>query len=180
MNPHILTPWLQLEQSRARLADLLKEVPEAHFTWTSRPDEWCLAQVLAHLITVEELSLNYMKKKAQDLPGCKTSGLLSEIRLQLFVMLQQLPLKFTAPGVVVQHTPPARSFSETLAWWQQVRLDMRAFLSAFPDEHIKKLIYKHPAGRFTVCQALVVLRAHLHHHLPQIKRLLKSFPAYSG
>ncbi|GIV37081.1 MAG: hypothetical protein KatS3mg032_1460 [Cyclobacteriaceae bacterium] len=176
MNPRIEIPWQQLEQSRARLTDLLKDVPETHFTYAPVPGKWSLAQVLAHLITVEQLSLNYMKKKSQNLPQCKTAGFLSDIWVQLFFILQQLPLKFTAPGVVVQHTPPARSFSETQAWWQQVRNDMQAFLLSFPDEHIKKLIYKHPAGRFNVYQALVVLRAHLHHHLPQIKHLLKSFP----
>lgn len=67
------------------------------------------------------------------------------------------------------------SLQETLAAWDTVRNDMKDFLSSIPEEHLKKFIYRHPqVGRFNGRQALVVLREHFNHHLPQINSLLKN------
>ncbi len=176
MNQFLEARWRMLEAQRRHIIRLIEQVPEDMYRKKLSERAWSLAEVLAHLIAVEKLSLGYMKKKAQDWSQSNHSGLWSEVRLKSFILSQRLPLKFKAPQVVQQNTPPAMSLQQTLAAWEAVRTDMKDFLSSIPEEHLKKFIYRHPqAGRFNARQALVVFYEHAGHHLPQIKRLLKSF-----
>ncbi|MCX7637321.1 MAG: DinB family protein [Cyclobacteriaceae bacterium] len=176
MNNRLQSAWLKLEQQRHDIIRLIGKLPEELFLKQPPDRSWSVAEVLTHLITVEHLSLGYMKKKALDWNKAQTAGPGSQIRLGMFILSQRLPLKFKAPAVVVQNTPSTVPLKNTLERWQAVRDEMKEFLAAIPDEHIHKEIYKHPqAGRFTARQALVVFREHAKHHLPQIKRLLKSF-----
>ncbi len=178
MNLYFQTTWQELERSRKQVMDMLTGLTNEEFLFTPHAEAWSLGQVIMHIITVERLSLHYMKKKAQDLSRSRNSGFGAIVRLWIFIASQRLPFKFTAPRVVVRHTPSFQSVQETIGEWNNLRQDMHYFLSNLPAGYHKRLIYKHPqAGRFDARQALVVLREHLLHHLPQIKRLLKNLPS---
>jgi uncharacterized damage-inducible protein DinB len=175
MNSFFQAEWLALEQQRSQLIRQIGQLADDVYRRKPSDQTWSLAEVLAHLITVEKLSLTYMKKKALDWSRNDHSGLWSQVRLLVFVLSQRLPLKFKAPQVIQQNTPSAMPLQETLAAWDTVRNDMKDFLSSIPEEHLKKFIYRHPqVGRFNGRQALVVLREHFNHHLPQINSLLKN------
>jgi len=174
MHSSLIPHWHKLEAQRNHISRLLEQLPDARFVQTPPYPGWSLAEVLAHLITVERLSLDYMKKKATNWAQCGTAGPGSLVRLGVLVVSLRLPLKFRAPAVVQHHTPPVDKVTDALASWQAVRDDLHAFLHSIPPSHQKKLVYKHPvAGRFSTWQALLILSEHLRHHLPQIKRLLK-------
>lgn len=176
MHPYLQPAWRRLEQQRNQLIQQIEPLPDEVFRTKPSDHSWSLAEVMAHIITVEKLSLAYMKKKAQDWSRNNRSGLWSEIRLAVFIASQRLPLKFKAPRVVQQNTPQAMSLQETLAAWEAVRRDMKNFLTSIPEAYKNRFIYRHPqAGRFNARQALVVLYEHANHHLPQITRLLKNF-----
>lgn len=115
-----------------------------------------------------------MKKKAQGIKQAGSSGILQSLTMLILILSQRLPmLKFKAPKVVVDNTPPAMNKHELFAAWEQSRMELKNFLEGIGDAHVRKLIYKHPvAGRLDVRQALVFFGEHIRHHRPQLMRLL--------
>lgn len=96
------------------------------------------------------------------------------LRFTLLQLSQRIPiLKFKAPNVVVANTPQALPFDELVSQWDELRNDLKAILESIEEKNVKKAIYKHPlAGRLDAAQATAFFYEHMHHHWPQIKRLL--------
>lgn len=136
-------------------------------------NKWSVNEILTHLLTSEQLTLAYLRKKSLGVSGLKNSGLSERVRWIILKVSQRVPLRYTAPKHVVANTPKALPLEDLNARWTETRRELGEFLNTVADENIKKLIYKHPvAGRFDVVQCLMFMREHCNHHLPQIKRLL--------
>jgi len=136
-------------------------------------DKWSVNEILTHLVTSEQLTIRYQKKKSLGVEQLRNSGLAEKIRYAVLEISQRLPLKFKAPKHLVSNTPEALAFPQLLTSWNATRQALKEFLNSITDRNVNKLIYKHPvAGRFDVSQCLMFMREHYHHHLPQIKRLL--------
>ena len=156
---------------------LLREVgPLSSSTYYFSPGDgkWSISQILTHLLTSERLALNYMRKKSQapvELLG--TAGLKEDIWFFIFELSQQIPLRYKAPKVVSENTPPPLSFGDLVRQWEGLRLEMIDFLNSLEAEKIPKKIYKHPiAGRLTVIHAVRFMALHVNHHVPQIKAII--------
>jgi hypothetical protein len=136
--------------------------------------KWSINQILIHLLTSEQLTLAYVKKKSLGVDGLKNSGAWELLRMEILKWSQRLPfLKYNAPIYVVANTPEAVSFQELERRWTLTRMELHQFLDTIEESNMRKLIYKHPvAGRFDIIQCLMFMSEHYHHHLPQIKRLL--------
>jgi uncharacterized damage-inducible protein DinB len=136
--------------------------------------KWSLAQVFAHLITSEQLSIQYLKKKIQAIETQPDTGILEELKMLALIISQRLPFKFKAPKVVVDNTPTFNNVAEIVAAWNQTRTELKALLDQFANQQLKRKIYKHPvAGKLNIVQAVRFFQEHIIHHTPQIKRLLK-------
>jgi uncharacterized damage-inducible protein DinB len=175
LNIYFKSVFEELEHQRFEIVDLIKTVSPEKFNSQPISGKWTLAEILTHIITAEQLSLGYMKKKMPAIKELANSGLGESFRLLVLIISQRIPaLKFKAPNVVLQNTPPPFTVQETLEKWEQHREELKRFLEAFDDAYVRKVLYKHPiAGRFNTRQALVFFREHIIHHLPQINRLLK-------
>lgn len=173
MNNYFLPLFDELERQRTNILNHVKDLPaeKLHF---APPGKWSISQILTHILVAEQLSMLYMKKKALGIEQAGNSGLIAWMRIGLLKISQRIPaLKFKAPKVVLEHTPPALSLIELSEKWETHRQKLRAFLESIEDKNKKKLIYKHViAGRLDARQALVFFREHANHHWPQIKRLL--------
>lgn len=174
MNQKLERVFGQLEAQRKQLEEQFSSLPDSDWNFSPQPGKWSMAQVFTHLVTSEKLSVGYMKKKAQGIEQAGTSGLLESVKMIILVISQRLPMmKFKAPKVVVDNTPPAMDRQELFAAWEKSRLELKNFLEGISDAHVRKLIYKHPvAGRLDVRQALVFFGEHIRHHRPQLMRLL--------
>lgn len=174
MNSYFEKTFNKLEQQRAQIIEQLGKVSTEKFNYKPQPTKWSIAEILTHIITAEQLSLAYMKKKAPALNELDNSGFSESFRLIVLIISQRIPaLKFKAPAVVVNSTPPSFQMEEAISKWNQQRQELRNFLESFDDKHVRKVLYKHPiAGRFDTRQALVFFGEHIIHHWPQIKRLL--------
>lgn len=138
------------------------------------PDKWSTGQVLAHIITAEQLSINYLKKKIQGINETKDTGILGEVKMWVLIISQRLPLKFKAPKGVVEKTPAFETSEQIEQAWNQTRNDLRELLSQFNDTHLNRAVFKHPvAGKLNIQQTLRFFGEHIIHHQPQIKKLLK-------
>jgi hypothetical protein len=173
VNNKLKVLYEQLENDRDRLMTELSNASGDTLSLKPSQDKWSVNEILTHLVTSEQLTIRYLKKKSLGVDQLRDSGLAEKIRYAVLEISQRLPLKFKAPKHVVSHTPEALQLPQLLFSWNATRQELKEFLDSISDRNIKKLIYKHPvAGRFDVIQCLMFMREHYHHHLPQIKRLL--------
>ena len=174
MNTAYLSIYKELELQRNEILNRVKDLSIEKFNRTPSPQKWSISQILTHILIAERLSILYMKKKALGIDQLKDSGPWQSIILALLKISQRIPaLKFKAPRIVVDNTPPALAFTELTARWEEQRADLKRFLETIEEKNIKKVIYKHPiAGRLDAHQAMVFFREHINHHWPQLKRLL--------
>jgi len=173
MNPSFASVYQELEHQREALLAMVRNLSEEKFKTSTIPGKWSISQILTHLLTSEKLSLGYIKKKAQGIDVVKNSGITETIRLWLLIISQRIPVKYKAPEVMVENTPPAMPLATLVEEWSTARNELKHFLESMEDKHVRKVIYKHPiAGRLDVRQTMIFFREHINHHMPQIKRQL--------
>lgn len=174
MNPSFQTIFNAVERQRAEILSQVKQLPPNRYMLQPSPAKWSIAQILTHIVTSEKLSIGYMKKKMLGIDQLNNSGIAGSLRFTLLQLSQRIPnLKFRAPNVVVANTPHALPIDELISQWDALRNDLKALLESIEEKNVKKAIYKHPlAGRLNAAQATAFFYEHIHHHWPQIKRLL--------
>lgn len=172
MHPKLQKQFDRLQHEQQALLQKLTSLPEAKLN-ESRDGKWSINYIVNHLITAEQLSLAYMKKKSLGIAALKNSGVLEDMKMTVLKISQRLPIKYKAPGYLVQNTPATPSLPELAARWATERAELKKFLEPIDEQNLRKLIYKHPvAGMLNVLQSLEFMSEHFGHHLPQIKRLL--------
>ena len=175
MNDRFQKYFDRIETDRKRLLTSLVPLTEAQRNASSN-GKWSINQIIAHLLTAERLSLVYMKKKSLGVEQLDNSGVLEELKMLLLKFSQRVPaFRFKAPTSLVNSTPTRLQFDDLITKWDDARADLRKFLEAIPQQHVRKKIYKHHiAGRLDAAQAVCFLGEHFHHHMPQVRRILKS------
>lgn len=172
MNSALQQLFENLETQRTSLLNEIKLSPEKLNNHV--PGKWSTNQILSHLITAEQLSINYMNKKMPGIQTFEDSGLWEEIKTLTLKVSQRLPLKFKAPKLVVENTPTFESVEQIEKAWDKTRNELKELLDRITDDQIRRKIYKHPiAGKLNIHQALRFFGEHIIHHQPQIKKLLK-------
>jgi len=173
MNPLLQHWYNKIETERTALLLSLRDLPREQLN-EHPPGKWSVNQILAHLITAENLSIQYLNKKILGINEAKDSGLVEELKMLLLVVSQRLPLKFKAPKVVVDHTFKETDINKLITEWNKVRADLKSVLDCISDQHLKRKIYRHVIlGMLNIQHALKFLGEHVGHHKPQIKNLLK-------
>lgn len=163
-----------LEQQKVKTLERLKPLDSEKLN-KRPPGKWSLAQVYSHLITSEQLSIAYLKKKSLGIKDFKDTGLVEELKMLVLIVSQRLPIKFKAPKVVVENTPVYQTPAQIIEAWDATRKQMKDLLDTFSDKHLSRKVYRHPvAGMLNIRQTLRFFREHIIHHTPQIKRLLKN------
>lgn len=164
-----------MEQDRIELLGKLKPYPKEMLDSSPTPGRWSINQILSHLITSEQLTLIYLKKKSLGVDQLANSGLVEDVKMVLLKISQRLPLRFRAPDLVVKNTPAPAPLQELEVRWDVLRREFRDFLETVKEENLGKLIYKHPvAGRLNVLQCVVFMHEHFQHHRPQINRTVRN------
>lgn len=174
MNPSFQTIFSAVERQRAEILSQVKQLTPDRYILQPSPAKWSIAQILTHILTAEKLSIGYMKKKMLGIDQLQNSGMAGSLRFSLLQLSQRIPvLKFRAPNVVLANTPQALPVDELISQWDELRNDLKSLLESIEEKNVKKAIYKHPlAGRLDAAQATAFFYEHIHHHWPQIKRLL--------
>jgi hypothetical protein len=163
----------KIETQRKALLLPLKELSNEKLN-AHPPVKWSINQIIAHLITAEDLSIQYLNKKILGINEVKDSGLLEEMKMILLVASQRLPLKFKAPKMVVDRTASEADLNKVIAEWDNTRLELKNILNRIESPHIKRKIYRHVrVGMLNIQHTLQFIGEHVDHHIPQIKNLLK-------
>lgn len=173
MKPTLHKLFFKVEEIRMNLLSSLKGLSPEQLT-EHPTGKWSIAQILSHLIASEQLSVRYLNKKILGIKDAADTGLTEEIKMIALIISQRLPfIKFKAPTVVVENTPPLESMEQLVATWAKTRSDLKETLEKFQDGQLKRKIYKHPfAGMLNIQQALKFFGEHIIHHRPQITKLM--------
>jgi len=173
MNAQLEQLFNTLESDREKLFNQIENLSADKFN-NAEPGKWSVHQILAHLVTAEKLSLQYLNKKFQGIAEAKNSGMVEEIKMVVLKISQRLPFKFKAPKKVVEFTPMYPNLEKLNEEWSLVRKELKSFLEKINDDQVNKKIYRHViAGMLSSKQALIFFREHFMHHLPQINRLIR-------
>lgn len=174
IHQQLLSVFQEIEKQRLHTLDVIKGVTHEKLFRAPAPGKWSLMQILAHLVTAEKMSLAYLQKKILGIDDAADTGWKEDLRIGLLKISQRLPLKFKAPGRVVESTPAYTSFDQLRSDWDSVRAQLAEILERFPENRLKRKVYKHPfAGMLNITQMLIFFREHITHHQPQIRRVLK-------
>lgn len=173
MNKKLQTLFNSLESQRHSVLGLIESLSVEKIN-NHLEGKWSIAQILSHLIASEQLSVRYLNKKILGIKDAADTGLTEEIKMIALIISQRLPfIKFKAPTVVVENTPPHESMEQLVATWAKTRSDLKETLEKFQDGQLKRKIYKHPfAGMLNIQQALKFFGEHIIHHRPQITKLV--------
>ena len=172
MNSKLEHLYNSLESERAVLLDQLKNLSTEQLHYAPE-GKWSVSQILAHIITGEKLSVQYLNKKILGIDEIKNSGIVEELKMVILKLSQRLPFKFKAPRSIVEKTPSYPSLHDLISDWDQTRGELKVLLEKFRDDQIHKKVYRHVrAGLLNIQHALLFLREHIIHHTPQIERLI--------
>ena len=101
---------------------------------------WSILQVLSHLNAAESASLGYMRKKLQAGDNMGTIGLINQLKMVVIKIALKSSLKWKAPSYISNPASPS-SLVEMREQWMNTRKEIENFVSEYPDNYIKNLVY---------------------------------------
>jgi hypothetical protein len=172
MNSRLQSLYDSIETQRQSLLSLVKQLPSEKLNHHPQ-NKWSINEIIAHLISAEDLSVKYIDKKMLGIDQTADTGFLEELKMILLQVSQRLPLKFKAPKRVVENTHNEQDIHNLIEQWDRVRNDLKLTLEKIEDHQIKRGIYRHVrVGMINIQHAVKFFGEHVIHHAPQIKRQL--------
>jgi hypothetical protein len=172
MNGRLQSLFDSIENQRHSLLSSLKDLSSEKLN-SHLPNKWSINQIIAHLISAEQLSVRYISKKMLGIDQTTDTGLYEEMKMLLLQISQRVPLRYKAPRKVVENTMNESDINKLTEEWEAVRCDLKNQLEKIEDNQINRGIYRHVrVGMINIQHALKFFGEHVHHHTPQIKRQL--------
>lgn len=174
MNAPLEKHFLELEATRKTLFNDLKQYDDDTLNKQPAAGKWSVAEVIAHLITAEEMSLKYLMKKVQDTSRAQPEGFKNKWRWLLVQIVFTFNIKFKAPEIV-EPKLGYQSLANLEMQWGKVRLQTLSVLNKLTDEELNKELWKHAlAGKMNPHHMVQFFGVHYRRHLKQIERTLKA------
>ena len=165
--------YAQLDAKRTKLFEALKKHSDEIINKNPSPEKWSVADTLKHLITADNATLQYLRKKTLDTSKSKNSGLVGSIKLGLLKFAFDLPFKYKAPPI----TTPKNEFvslNNLDKQWESIRKETFAILDKLNDDDFNKELWKHPiSGKMNLFQMVDFTNIHFDRHKIQIENILK-------
>lgn len=172
MNGRLQSLFDTLENQRHSLLSSLENLPSEKLN-SRQPNKWSINQIIAHLISAEQLSVRYIYKKILGIDQTPDTGFYEELKMLVLQISQRLPFKYNAPRKVVENTLQESDIARLIEQWDLVRTQLRALLEKIEDHQIQRGIFRHVrVGMLNIQQALKFFGEHVSHHTPQIKKQL--------
>lgn len=172
MNASLNKEFLQLEEERKKLLNELKQYSDDIINKKPAPEKWSVAEVIAHLITAEEMSLKYLLKKTQDTSREGKEGVKHQFRWLLVKIVFAFDIKFKAPDIV-EPKLGYQSLADLEIHWTKVRQQTLELLGRLSDEELNKTLWKHAiAGKMNLHHMVEFFGTHYRRHKMQIGRTI--------
>lgn len=174
MNVLIEKQFNQLEKDRKQLFEMLRVNSDELINQKPAADTWSIAEVIAHLIVAEEMSLKYLSKKVLDTSKARPEGLKSKWRWLLVQIVFTFNIKFKAPEIVEPNLG-YQSLADLETKWGHIRAQTYQVLAKLSDEEVNKELWKHAlAGKLNLHHMLQFFGVHFNRHKTQIERTLRA------
>ncbi|MCC9137772.1 DinB family protein [Pontibacter silvestris] len=169
MNPKLEIKYLKLEKSRNRLFDELDGLEGEMLNTPPAEGKWSINQIIAHLMLVEKLSVDYIQHKIEKKQPLPLSSFSNSCKSLLMKAVLQSGIKFKAPESVAS-VPATATLSSLRNQWDEERFRLEDVLTDLPHNLFDKCLFKHPyAGPLSITQTLIFFQDHFNHHLRQIQ-----------
>ncbi|MCW5907649.1 MAG: DinB family protein [Chitinophagales bacterium] len=173
MNQRIEKQFRLLETERTQLFQELRKYSDELINKKPAPEKWSVAEVIAHLITAEEMSLKYLQKKTLDTSLAKPESLKNKFRWLLVNIVFTFNIKFKAPEIVEPRTG-YQTLAELETKWSEVRQGIYEILDKLNDNEVNSTLWKHAiAGKMNIFHMVEFFSVHFGRHRLQIERTLK-------
>lgn len=160
----------RLERQRAALLEHVGRYTEQEQAFRPAPGRWSVADVVQHLVLVEERMLVHGRSQASASPG--RVRLRARVRLWLVLRVLARDVRIRAPTELVVPQMPI-PVSRLGPRWEAVRADLGAYVAQFRDGTRHAPAFRHPrCGWITAAGGLRFLEAHIGHHFRQIERIV--------
>ena len=174
MHTQLEKEFKQLETERKNLFSDLQQHSDELLNKKPNPEAWSVAEVIAHLMTAEEMSLKYLQKKMQDTSKEKQEGFKNKYRWLLVQIVFTFNIKFKAPEIV----EPKIGFvtlKDLESNWAKNRSEIIAMVDKLSNEEVNKTLWKHAvAGKMNLHHMVQFFGIHYRRHTKQIDRTLKA------
>lgn len=173
MNTSLEKEFLRLEEERKKLFVELKNYSDDTINKKPAPEIWSVAEVIAHLIAAEEMSLKYLSKKMQDTTREGKEGIKHKWRWLLVQIVFTFDIKFKAPEIVEPKTG-YQTLENLETKWNQIRQETLDRLRQLSDEEAERTLWKHAiAGKMNLHHMVQFFGVHYRRHSKQINRTLQ-------
>jgi len=175
MNKQIEDQLQRIDTQLNKLLTDLQQYPADQLQRKTTPTTWSVIQVLQHMVLVENVSQQYVKKKLSFNPTLKDANFLTALRVRVARFYNLVPIKFKAPKYVDETNFSSNVLlTDIVTQWQNQRLQLRAYLATLPEDIFQKEVYKNPiAGRLSLYGMLQFFEGHFERHEKQVQKLLK-------
>ena len=164
--------YARLERQRIELLERLDGFSDAQHGFRPGPGRWSLADVVHHLILVEEAFVRNGRRQAGSRPA--RVSLQSRVRERLVLSVLARDVRVLAPSTAVvprSHVPLALLGAR----WTAARHELLDYLTELPGPTWARTAFFHPrTGWITAAGGLRFLRAHIRHHLRQVDRIVSA------
>lgn len=169
MLPILRSRFDELERQRRALLDRLLAHTPAQLAFQPAPGAWSLAQLMQHLVLVEEGTLMFLEKKAPRPAASRT--LRDRLKWAVFSRVSPMPVRVKTPTDLV--VPRAEATVESLVQrWDAARARLTEYLERVDDAAMPLIVFKHAiGGPLPILETLDFLGLHLRHHEHQIRRI---------
>lgn len=164
----------ELDRTRTGVVESTKGLSEAQWKFKPAPDRWSVAEVLEHIVVVEEFLLDNTSKKVMQSPAGKADRDYKSIDKLVLSAIPDRSHKAQAPEPML---PTGRwSPQETLDRFLKIRGRTVEFLESTPD--LRDHVTDSPLGQpLDAYQWLLFISAHSERHTKQILEL-KAHPNF--
>ena len=174
MNTQLEKKFTELETDRKNLFSDLKKYSDEVINKKPSPEKWSVAEVIAHLITAEEMSLKYLSKKIQDTSKEGEENFKNKYRWLLVQIVFAFNIKFKAPEIVEPKIPFTK-LTDLEARWTNNRNETAKILNTLTDAEVNKTLWKHAlAGKMNLHHMVQFFGVHYYRHKKQISRTVNA------
>ena len=169
MLPILRSRFDELERQRRVLLQRLLAHTPAQLAFHPAPGVWSLAQLIQHLVLVEEGTLMFLEKKAPRPASSRT--LRDRLKWAVFSRVSPLPVRVKTPTDLV--VPRAEATVEALVQrWDAARVRLAEYLERVDDAALPLIVFKHAiGGPLPILETLDFVGLHIRHHEHQIRRI---------
>lgn len=147
----------------------LDSYSESDFLKKANADTWSAAEVYAHIMSANRMTVRGMHKAAEGNATEDTSTLPWKAKMILF--FEKFPKGRKVPEVVQKRTPAINSISEAIETTDSLMKELEELMLSY-SKWSKTQKLKHPAlGMLNNFQWLKFMKIHSKHHLKQLDRI---------